>query len=135
VSRVGNYRLKYECSEDLDLFLRLAEIGKLANLPDVLHKYRHHLSSANFTRYQIQWDIKWSIVAEAYQRRGMTMPADWSFNKKVPLPLSEQLRNWAWAAMRAGNIDIARKHAVAAFKKSPLSPSSWKVMYSAIRGH
>jgi glycosyltransferase involved in cell wall biosynthesis len=135
VNRVGNYRLKYECSEDLDLFLRLAEAGKITNLPDVLHRYRHHLSSANFTRYQTQWNIKKSIVADAHERRGMKMPDNWTFNKKVPLPLSEQLRNWAWAAIRAGNIDVARKHASAAFKKSPLSPSSWKVMYSAMRGH
>ena len=36
VVRAGKYREGYAPAEDLDLFLRLAEIGKLANLPDIL---------------------------------------------------------------------------------------------------
>lgn len=43
---VGGYRPEFQLSMDYDLFLRLAEIGELANLPDVLFKYRQHLDSA-----------------------------------------------------------------------------------------
>ena len=35
VERIGRYREQYKWLEDLDLFLRLAEIGKLANLTDM----------------------------------------------------------------------------------------------------
>ena len=30
-------------AEDLDLFLRLAEVGRIINLPEPLLKYREHL--------------------------------------------------------------------------------------------
>ena len=45
VREAGCYRDEFSTGEDLDLFLRLAEIGKLANLPDVLFEYRQHLGS------------------------------------------------------------------------------------------
>jgi glycosyltransferase involved in cell wall biosynthesis len=40
VDALGGYRPEMEPSEDLDLFLRLAEKGKIANLPEVLLHYR-----------------------------------------------------------------------------------------------
>jgi glycosyltransferase involved in cell wall biosynthesis len=36
VRRVGGYRAQFNDSEDLDLFLRLGEVGRLANLPEPL---------------------------------------------------------------------------------------------------
>ena len=40
IKQIGGYRDEFNTLEDLDLFLRLAEVGKLANLPDVLLRYR-----------------------------------------------------------------------------------------------
>lgn len=36
------YRLQYEYCEDLDLWIRIAQITKLANLPDTLMRFRKH---------------------------------------------------------------------------------------------
>jgi glycosyltransferase involved in cell wall biosynthesis len=46
--KVGNYR---ECQpvEDLDLLLRLASVGKMINLPEVVLKYRIHPGSVTAT--------------------------------------------------------------------------------------
>ena len=41
VRAVGGYR-NYQTSEDHDLYLRLGEIGRLANLPETLVQYRVH---------------------------------------------------------------------------------------------
>lgn len=131
----GKYRLQYNHSEDLDLFLRLAERGKMANLPDVVLRYRHHPSSANHTRYAEQCRIKRDIVREAHERRGLTLASDWTFVHPAPLPLPELFTKWAWAALKAGNATAARKHAATAVKKSPLSMAAWKVMLCAVRGH
>lgn len=38
--RIGGYRAAYRHCEDYDLWLRMAEAGKLANLPDILVEYR-----------------------------------------------------------------------------------------------
>ncbi len=134
VKKVGGYRDQFDNSEDLDLFLRLAEVGKLANLPEALVKYRRHPQSVNHLKYENQWKLKKVIVAEAYERRGMEMPADWTFNKWKPKEPAEQLRDWAWAALKIGNKEVARKHAKELLKKRPMSVESWRVMYCAMRG-
>ena len=45
VMSAGCYRSEFIYAEDLDLFLRLAELGKLANLPDHDRAYTNHLAS------------------------------------------------------------------------------------------
>jgi glycosyltransferase involved in cell wall biosynthesis len=39
---VGGYRAAYQCAEDIDLWLRVAERAPIANLPDVVLHYRIH---------------------------------------------------------------------------------------------
>jgi hypothetical protein len=36
--------------------------------------------------------------------------------------------------MKAGNVPVARKHAVALWKAAPLSVESWRTLYCAMRG-
>ncbi len=134
VRKVGAYREHYNNSEDLDLFLRLAEVGRIANLPDLLLKYRRHPESVSHQKYENQWKLKKQIVSEAYERRGIKMPADWTFVPWKPKPVVAQLREWAWAALKAGKISAARTHAMNVFKKAPFSGESWRLMYCAIRG-
>jgi hypothetical protein len=47
LDEVGGYRARYQWIEDFDLYLRLSEKGRLANLPEVHLHYRQHLSSVN----------------------------------------------------------------------------------------
>jgi glycosyltransferase involved in cell wall biosynthesis len=131
---VGGYREDLMVSEDLDLFLRLAEHGKVANLPDVLLQYRQHLQSVNYTKYEQQKAVKRQIVGDAFKRRGLPMPANWSFRERKMLPHAEQYRRWGWAAMRSGNLAVARRHAWAAIQKAPLSMDTWRLTVCAIRG-
>jgi hypothetical protein len=132
--KVGGYREDLMVSEDLDLFLRLAEYGKLANLPDVLLQYRQHLQSVNYTKYEQQKAVKRQIVGDAFKRRGLPMPSNWSFRERKMLPHAEQFRRWGWAAMRSGNLPVARRHAWAAIQKAPLSMDTWRLTVCAIRG-
>ena len=132
--RVGGYREQFTTSQDLDLWLRLAEIGKLANLSEPLLQYRQHFESVASTKHEEQWRMKEQIVGDAYDRRGIARPKQWPFNKRVPLPVVEQLKRWAWAALKAGNPSVARKHATQVLKKDPFSIDSWRVMYCALRG-
>jgi glycosyltransferase involved in cell wall biosynthesis len=74
VDRVGGYREEYLWSEDLDLFLRLAEVGRLANLPDPLLKYRSHPGSTNYRMGHVQVELSRKCVAETYSRRGASPP-------------------------------------------------------------
>ena len=135
VERIGRYRAEFQWVEDLDLFLRLGEIGKLANLPDELLYYRQHTESVNRTRAAEQASLADACVREAYRRRGGEAPAGWKFVPKPKPPPAVQLRTWAWKALGSGNVPAARKHAVALWKSAPLSVESWRTLLCAMRGH
>ena len=47
VLAVGGYRVEMMPAEDFDLWLRMGERGRLANLPDVITRYRVHESSVS----------------------------------------------------------------------------------------
>ena len=49
-AKVGVYRQEYYYAEDLDLFLRLAEVGRIVNLAEPLLNYREHFGKVGYTR-------------------------------------------------------------------------------------
>jgi glycosyltransferase involved in cell wall biosynthesis len=135
VLRVGNYRLEMHPSEDIDLFLRLAEIGKLANLPEVLLKYRRHPGSVCGTHGDKQVQVMNEIVAQAHARRGKVAPPELTQVKPPPPPTFDQLHQlWAWQALRSGYLTTARRHAVKHLRMRPFSKMSWKLIYCVLRG-
>jgi glycosyltransferase involved in cell wall biosynthesis len=135
ILELGGYRVEMEPAEDLDLFLRLAERGKIANLPQILLHYRQHIKSVNHTRYEEQNRATRVIVAEAYARRGIELPHDW---KPPPerqiLPMEKEIDMWAWVALKNGNVSAARKHALSMFRLAPFSMNTWRLLYCALRG-
>jgi len=133
VEKVGAYRKQYETLEDLDLFLRLAEVGTLANLPDVLLDYRQHFSSICHTRSDQQSFIRDAILNETAQRRGIPRPAH--APPPPTRPRVECHRLWAWWALNSGHVKTARKHALQTLYRLPLSVESWRLTYCALRGH
>jgi hypothetical protein len=135
IAKIGGYRKEFQWVEDLDLFLRLGEHGRLANLADMLLYYRQHTESVNRTRSAQQAELADACVRDAFRRRGQTPPAGWKFVPKPKPPRDVQLHTWAWRAMKAGNVPAARKHAVALWKAAPLWPQSWKTLLCAMRGH
>lgn len=48
------YNESFEPAEDFELWVRIASIGKLANLPDVLLRYRKHTGQVSNTRNELQ---------------------------------------------------------------------------------
>jgi glycosyltransferase involved in cell wall biosynthesis len=135
LKRLGGYRQKYDTQEDIDLFLRLAEIGQVANLPQVLLHYRQHFESTCCMRSREQQAIREELFREAYARRGIGPPE----SPRPCLPPFSKIqmkhRWWAWKALDAGNVHTARKHAIKAFWHQPLNIESWRLMYCAARGH
>ncbi|MEL6321034.1 MAG: glycosyltransferase, partial [Cyanobacteria bacterium J06626_14] len=135
LERIGGYRTELEPSEDIDLFLKLAEIGMLANLPEVLLNYRMHPKSVGHSRREKQRLHCNIAVKEAYARRGLTLPD--AFDKtqlEKQITTSELHQKWAWWALGAGNIATAKKHAALAITKSPVDFDAWKVFACALRG-
>lgn len=132
--QVGRYDTRYRTGQDLDLFLKLSEIGRLANLPERLLKYRQHPASTNFTKDQQATLLKRQMVAEACKRRGLPSPDESQLVYFPRRPLAEQHRRWGWFALRGGNARAARHHALRSLSHSPLSMESWKLFMCGVRG-
>jgi glycosyltransferase involved in cell wall biosynthesis len=129
--QVGGYRTGFEFgAEDYDLFLRLAEIGQLANLPRALLQYRLHAKSMTFTYAEAQRTMTRQALKEAWGRRKRLGP--------LPPPLldlrapSEEELMWDWArtAFAAGNFRAARNQATKLLRRRPSDISRW-VLFSA----
>ncbi len=118
---VGAYREEFEYAQDLDLWLRLCEIGELANLDDVLMQYRLHEQSITAQYLTRQAECAERAVRDAYQRRRLSIPGNFSMPARKAVSRDHTLRRWAKLALRSGNIEVAKKHAWAAFSMSPLS--------------
>jgi glycosyltransferase involved in cell wall biosynthesis len=134
VRRVGGYDKEFEFVEDVDLFLKLAEIGKVANLPDVLLHYRQHLGSTNRRKAELQSQRIAAMIAAAYARRGLGTFDGKDVMLYPPIEPLEQTRRWGWGALRHGHVSAARKHAWSLVRARPLSGDAWKLMLCSIRG-
>ncbi|HSU65600.1 MAG TPA: glycosyltransferase [Tepidisphaeraceae bacterium] len=136
VMKLGGYRSEYLWVEDLDLFLRLAEVGRLANLPDYLVKYRNHTRSTNHRRPQLQLELSHRCILETYQRRGLPVPDNVRQISPFEYAWFDKYINWAWAALLKGkNPAGAREHALRALRLKPFNSLAWRTLYCAVRGH
>lgn len=131
---IGGYNPQYRTNQDHDLFLRLAEVGRLANLPEVLLEYRQHFQSVGATKLASQAETVVEIAKAAHLRRSIPFQVP---NSGAPVLLSpiDYRRNWWWWSLQAGNLVTARRQAWAMLRHSPWSRESWRALYCAIRGH
>jgi len=137
VLAVGGYRAEFTHSEDLDLFLRLAEVGTLANLPDVLLQYRQHPRSIGHRYSEAQRSAGSRAVAAAKLRRRMVEDP----NPPHPQQSTGQMSQadvhckWAWWALSAGNLATARRHAFRALRYAPFAPKTLRLVACVLRGY
>ncbi len=138
IKAIGGYRSVYRHAEDLDLFLRLAEMGRLANLPEVLLDYRQHIESVSFKNVIEQATAARCAIREAYNRRGISWNDAVGLSAVPPTKgrsLSDVHRVWGWSALGAGNLATARKHAICALKLRPISFQNLLLAACALRGY
>ncbi|MBW4467711.1 MAG: glycosyltransferase [Pegethrix bostrychoides GSE-TBD4-15B] len=132
--KIEGYCKAAELSEDIDLWLRLAEIGRLENLPDVLLQYRLHFQSIGHSKSVRQQQANAWVVNEAHVRRGLVPPPPKQINTKSRV--SEiTYQTWAWWALQGGHLDTARKYALLVLRKKPLAIDSWKLLACVARGN
>jgi len=119
IVEIGGYREQFPVAEDLDLFLRLAERGRLANLPEMLLSYRVHGANLSCRRWIVQAQSAESAIVEAYRRRGAPMPR-------------ELRRQFAAAALNHGRIGAARSWALSAATHDLRNRESWRLLAVAL---
>lgn len=118
--QVGGYRAGFEWVEDYDLFLRLAEVGHLANLPEMLLHYRVHPKCVSFTRVETQSRLAREALQAAWTRRGKIGVLPPPVVESRVRSEEELMWSWARAAFTARNFRTARKQAFALLRRRPL---------------
>jgi glycosyltransferase involved in cell wall biosynthesis len=134
VIAAGGYRADLSLHEDLDLFLRLAERGRLENVPEVLVLYRQSMGSLTWLEGPTSSKVVHSILCDACRRRGLKEPSRLNGAGAKSHASLDRYRQWAWQSLEAGHVRTARKYARKTARLAPLSAHSWKLMYRALRG-
>ncbi|MBC8009532.1 MAG: glycosyltransferase family 2 protein, partial [Burkholderiales bacterium] len=124
----GGYRPAAQYLEDLDLFLRLARLGTLANLPQPLLRYRVHPASINFTKQAGRHALKLVLLREAHEHR--SLPFDPS---RIPESTTHgdpacHAREWAATSLAFGSRRVAVAHGYRAVRLQPRAPASWRAL-------
>ncbi|MBF2072894.1 MAG: glycosyltransferase [Synechococcales cyanobacterium C42_A2020_086] len=127
--QVGGYDETLIASADLDLWLRLGEIGKLANLPDTVLQYRLHRKSITHVQQHQQHQDALTACQRAWQRRGLSgtfirQPAD-------HLNQTEFWLRCGWQGFQTGQRDVAKRCGLGAIRTQPLSWTAWNLFLCA----
>jgi glycosyltransferase involved in cell wall biosynthesis len=133
VVAVGGYRLPAQHVEDIDLFLRLARAGRLANLPESLLRYRVHPQSINFTKNEGRYEKLEYVLRQANEARGLPFhrPAR-PDPAKAWSSIVDIHREWAATALEFGSRRVAVQHAWRACRIEPFNGRSWRALRYAL---
>jgi len=127
---VGGYDPRFTYAQDTELWLRIYEVGRLANLQEFLIKYRVHGRSISTSKKEAQEEFLGQASAEAAERRGIPNPfekkpfrSDGSIKGERDFALQYGWQAWTWG-FRA----TSRHFALRAIRLDPLSLAAWKLL-------
>jgi glycosyltransferase involved in cell wall biosynthesis len=134
--KAGGYDETFPCALDLDLYLRLGEVGKMAALRDVLLDYRQHAGSISESKQTLQLRYMRRACETAWRRRGVTGIAfgtsdGWRADGSKQSRLEQHLR-FGWWAWNSGNKRTARVYGWRAIRVAPLDPRGWRLFTCGI---
>ena len=130
---IGGYDSSLAPAEDIDVYLRLAEVGQIANISRVLLHYRLHEQSVSVTKGAESAENQVRAREAAYRRRGLKLPRH-SLKARPNGESSERARVWGWWALSGGHVATARRYALKSIRLKPASLASWKLLACAVRG-
>ena len=131
ISSIGGYREEFMHAEDLDLWLRLAEKGRLANLAEVVLRYRLHASSISQANVESQQSALKRACESAWRRRGIDGNFEavdlWRPTKDRASEHKFALQ-YGWTAWSHGYDKSWRTYAWKALRLRPFAISSWQLI-------
>jgi glycosyltransferase involved in cell wall biosynthesis len=132
--QVGGYDETLLPAEDLDLWLKLGELGQLANLQDSILQYRLHLQSVSERTCTVQRQQARIACERAWQRRGI----EGIFEASDPWRPGKDRRSrrlfmlrYGWWAFNSRQRTTALIYAVKAILTNPLQWEGWKLFVCA----
>ena len=132
-NEIGGYREEYAHAEDMDLFLRLGELGRLANLPSILLHYRQHFTSIGYSCRAQQRRSTYSAIQDAYRRRNINKDVAYEAEDVKLVTKRMVFLKWAWWALSYGYLVTARHYAVKALIRNIFSLDGWRLFACVFR--
>ena len=136
LERINGYDTDFKTAQDLDLWLRLGEIGKLANVPVPVLSFRLHESSVSESKRHEQRESARKACERAWKRRGIT---DGRFEADEPWRPGKDRASrqrfalqYGWWAFNSGQRKTAVHYARKAIGARPLSPKGWNLLRCAL---
>ena len=136
LSRVGNYDPYFKTTQDLDLWLRLGEVGRLGNIPEVVLQFRQHGGSVSETKREEQRRFGREAVERAWKRRGIT---DGTFEAEEPWRPGRDRASrhafalrYGWWGFNSGARNTALAYGMKAVGIAPWKVAGWKLLASAL---
>ena len=123
-------------AEDLDLWLRLGEIGKVANLEEVVLRYRFHSGSVSEQGSATQLEVARAACERAWQRRGIQREFRAVPWRPGPSRASrhKHVLKLGWWAMHSRQRRTAVIYALRAVKEWPAHRGGWVLLVYATCG-
>lgn len=134
--QVGGYDETYLTAADLDLWLKLAEVGEVANLSQSVLKYRVHTESISQRNRDQQWQNAARAFDESWQRRGWARTFDVTGCRLRPLPTPESkleyMLKYGWWAFNSRQRRTAAYYGLQAIATRPGAIAGWKLLVCAL---
>jgi glycosyltransferase involved in cell wall biosynthesis len=131
VKQLNGYDIRFDTAEDLELWLRLAERGKLANIPEVMVKYRIHAESVS-ERFQAKQRNTARMACEtAWARRGISgvFEADEVWRRGRDKQSRYEFANrYGWIAWSNNHRGTWWTYTKEAIRLRPFAISSWRLL-------
>ncbi len=129
--KVGGYDETMRLAHDLDLWLRLSEIGSLANLKDKVVKYRLHQNSLSEKNQIQQRQEAEDACKRAWQRRGIEGRYENTESWRPGADRSSQhhfMLRYGWWAFISGQRQTAIIYGTRAIVALPFAVEGWKLL-------
>ncbi|UZQ55727.1 glycosyltransferase [Trichothermofontia sichuanensis B231] len=133
--KIGGYDTTLAQAEDIDLWLRLGEIGQLANLPQPLLRYRLHTQSVSGQCREQQRQSSRIACERAWQRRGIEGHFEASDPWRPGPDRASQhhfMLQYGWWAFNSRQRRTAIIYGLKAIQKLPWAIAGWKLLVVAL---
>lgn len=134
--QIGGYDETMCPAEDLDVWLKLGELGKLANLRETVLKYRQHDQSISELKQTEQTQKRRESCERAWKRRGLE--GLYQFKESEPWrPVDRSSRHrfllrYGWRFFNRGERHAAIVYGIRSVREIPLAVEGWKLLICAL---
>lgn len=135
MEQIDGYDESFKTAQDLDLWLRLGEVGRLGNVPHTVLQFRLHEGSVSETKRHEQRQSARRACENAWKRRGIT---NGSFEADEPWRPGQDAESkqrfalqYGWWAFNSGERRTALHYGMKAVRAKPLGPAGWRLLVCA----